>query len=660
MARWNTLPDGATVVETDDGRKIRTAVSPDALAAQFDMSHDPTLSLDEQQGAKVTDLMTQIGDIRAKYDPDYAASRTAPSSAPAGASRAPDQSSYDRQMQQLDDQRQQIRDEQMSEATSELTPQGDNAHRVATDGTRAAPTNRFDAMSGIGGADAGVMAMAQGGGKGSSRTQFVPDTAPTMGYQAPEQGQGADPVMNEIASFALKNAVKRSGPTKGGWVPRSQTTEVSELPPRANLEAVDAAEAGEEDVAQRNAEAKAQGYREQIVGPQLQALQNDLGALDSAYARRKRYDDELAKLNKNARDTEKKADEMKSVNARDDFFDNHGGVFGQLLAGVAMAAGTFAQGMTGQPNNAMQIIDSAISSHANMLKDKYERAVAAGKNARNEYSEALRMYGDPESAMQALNLKGEVLADKLMKVQIGRHASAQEQAQLDQWLEQRKVARAARWADVAGKAAGRVVSQTAYVPGSSGGTSIDRGMLELGLKARGEANKAGQGDELTLRKNINARERAVRLPPDVAERLGTPELFVGDKEARAKAETSIKQAAKARTAAARIREIYATPNWEASPDLVQEMESNGAVIQPLLSGPLELRSQTSDEMSKITDPLKGVQGKEWGKLDSQGLKALAVTERVFDQEQNEWLRTMTRSPDKGDYAIPDVPTKRGR
>lgn len=683
MARWNSLEDGSTVVETDDGRKIRTAVQPDALASQFDMSHDPTLTLDEQQGAQVTDLMTQLGDIRAKYDPDYAASRE--KAVPQRTATSPNErEQYERQMQQLDTQRQQMRDEMMSGATSELSlPQGRDASIRAAAGRAASPPTATDATHAAPlpqGRDASIRAAAAReasmpgapaaptpGAPAGARTRFVPDTSGARGnasmasYAAGQQAQGGgDPVMNEIASFALKNAVRRSGPTKGGWQPRSQTTEVSELPPRENLEAVDAAEMGEEDVASANAEAKAQGYREQVVGPQLQALQQDLGALDSAYARRKRYDDEISRLNKVATDTEKKADTMKSVSSSDDFFENHGGTFGRLLAGVAAGMGAFAQGITGQPNTALQIINSAIADHGQMLKDRYERAVASGRNARNAYSEALKLYGDPETAMQALTLKGETLSDKMMKVQIGRHASAQEQAQLDQWLEQRKVARAARWADVAGKAAGRVVSQTAYVPGSSGGSSIDRNMLELGLKARGEANKAGQGDEISLRKDIDARSRAVRIPGDDSARLGTPELFAGDKERAAKASAALRQAAKANTAIQRMREIYNTPNWETSPDLVTDLESQGAVLQPLLSGPLELRSQTSDEMAKITDPLKGVQGAQWGKLDSQGLKALEVTNRIFETEKKEWMRELTRSPYQPDYAEPDVPSRRMR
>lgn len=648
MARFNVLDDGSTLVATDDGRQLRTAIPPDQLMQSFSLEHDPGLTLEQKQNSQVDDLTRRLAEIR---------SGKAPGSTP---ETQPEKPSNMGDLQRGVDQ---ARAEDESRMTSELALQRPGA------GLRQAKPGETltDAMSPPVKLPATTFAPMPGAAAQGERVQFAPDNsgargAPNMASYAGSQAQGAasNPNLDAIQQFAMQNAVKRTGPTKGGWVPKSQTVETSEVPPPEALQAVDAAERGEEQAAADAAANAAEGYRKQVVAPQLQALNQDLDALGQAHDRRKKYDAELARLRKVADDTEKRATDMKSVNARDDFFDNHGGVFGRLLAAVAMAGGAFASGY-GMPNTAMQVVNSTIEDHSKMLRDKYERAKDAGKDARNAYGDALREFGDPESAMQALDMRGQALADRMVKLQADRHGNAQTVAAVDQWVEQRKVERAKRWADVAGKAAGRTVSQTVYSPGSPGGVTTDKKMLDLYLEAE-KLKGAGTAGKEPWRQDAEARSRAVRLDPSDAERVGAPQGFAGSKEDAEKSRAALSANKKALSAIGRIKEIIATDNWEANPDLVAELEAQRPVLQATLASPLALRSQTTDELNKISGPLTGMAADKWTNplqwnLDSQAVKTLNTAERLFQQDKESWLREMTRSPYDYDYIEPNVKTR---
>ncbi len=637
MARYNTLDDGSSLFELDGGRQVRTALDPERLA-KLGAEFDPSLALDK----RATDITTRLDDVRAKYDPAYA---TARDERKKKSDDAAGRLEIDQKAGELKNQL----DEQRATDIGGATAQNDGA---------PAPT-ALESLGKFNEVPRNVVDVANQSAPAPAQVRFTPNTAgapaaPSMGsYAASQQAeQGADPVRNAIADIALRNAFKRNGPTKGGWVPTSRSVARDEVPPPEYLSQVDEAERGEEAVAQANSETAAQRFNETIVTPQLDQLEQNISSLDAAYQRRKAYDSKLAEAQKFADDQEKAVSEMKTVNPRDDYFDNNGGIFGRLLAGVAAGAGQWASMAKGGggPNNAMNIINDAIKDHGQMLRDKYDNAKDSAKMARNAYGQMLAQYGDPETAMEALNLKGEVMADRLIKVQMGRHLNAQETAGLDQWLAQRKVARAARWADAAGKSAGRTVANEGYAQPTGGGTSIDKGMLELALKARGEQGKNPEA----WRQDAEAISRAVRLSPEDAQRLGTPVLFGTDKEEKAKAQAAIQASTKAMTSIRRMKEISKTSGWEVNPDLRTEMKAHQGKLQALIANPLGLRQQTKEELESISGPL--VSANAW-KLDSQVKKSLDVAETIFGEEKNEWMRTLLKDPYKPNFAEGDVETK---
>jgi hypothetical protein len=479
-----------------------------------------------------------------------------------------------------------------------------------------------------------------------------------MGSYAASQangGQGPDPVLSGLADLAASQAVRRTGASRGGWVPTSRSVARDQVAPPEFLEDIDKAEAGVEAVATSNAEAAAQRYNETVVTPQLDQLEQNTAALAAAYERRKKYDAELQARKKDAEDTERAAAEMKMPNVRDDYFENNGGVFGRLLAGIAAGAGQWASMAKGGggPNNALAIINDNIKEHGQNLRDKYDQAKDNAKAKNNAYGQALAQYGDPETAQEALNLRGETIADRMIKVQMGRHLNAGENAALDQWLAQRKVDRAARWADAAGKAAGRTVASESYASPRGASQSVDLKAVELAGKLRKDAT-AGGGDPEAWKQDMAARQLAIRLNPEDAKRLGTPQLFATDPEQKKEARKALDYFERGSRAISRLDEISRTSGWEVNPELRSEVAALKGIVRSQLSNPLGLLQQTKEELGELSGPLSEVS--TW-KLDSQAQRSLKTARDLFGQNKELFMRGLTRSPFKYDFAEGDAEAK---
>ena len=654
MAKYNVLPDGSSLIETDDGRQTRTALDAATLENSFGATLDPELQLTR----RANDITQRIDDVRAKYDPAYAASREE------GKKKDADAAGRLEIDQKAGGLKRQI-DEQRAVDLSGATAQNDvkQLDRIGPYGPAGAPRNATD----TGGAGPDPV-LSQINGQQPAPVRLVPNTAgatgtPSMGSYSDSQkasGGGGDPVLQGLAQLAASQAVTRTRGSKGGWVPTSRSVARDEVPPPEYLEAVDAAEQDVEGVATSAQEEKAKRFNETIVTPQLDQLEQNTAALEAAYQRRQRYDKELADKKKLADDTEKTAAEMKMPNVRDDYFDNNGGVFGRLLAGIAAGAGqwaTMAKG-GGGANNALAIINDNIKEHGQNLRDKYEQAKDNAKAQNNAYGQMLAQYGDPDAAMEALNLRGETIADRMLKVQMGRHMNAGENAQFDQWLAQRKVDRAARWADVAGKSAGRTMESESYARPTGGGTSVNLKAVELAGKLQKDSMADASNPE-GYKQDLAAKGLAIRLDPEDAQRLGTPQLFANNAEQQKEARKALDYYKRGDTAIQRMKEIARTSGWEVNPELRTDMKALGGILKSQLSNPLGLLQQTKEELGEISGPLSVTDS--W-KLDAQAIRSLTAAENLFKQNKSIYMRSLTRSPFKYDYAEGDVDAKpvRGR
>jgi len=656
MARYNTLPDGSSLVETDDGRQVRTALPSAQLEQGFGATLDPELKLT----ARANDITKRIDDVRAKYDPNYAAAREEQK---AKASDAAGRLEIDQKAGGLKRQIDEQRAQDLGGATALNT-----AIKPLAPGENRPPLSLTDA-----GGDAplriatpGEVALAQAP---APKQNLVPVKAATPQLAMPGQAAmsqpqgGGDQRLNAIGDMLVQGAYERHAPSRGGWVPRSRTTATEEVAPPEFLSNIDRAEAGVEDVARSSAEAKAKAYNEQIATPQLDMLEQNTAALEAAYKRRQAYDRELADKKKLADDTEKAAAEMKMPNVRDDYFDNNGGVFGRLLAGIAAGAGQWASmaphGGTGN-NAALGIINDNIKTHGQMLRDKYDQAKDNAAAKRNAYGQALSQYGDPETAMEALNLRGETIADRMIKVQMGRHLNTQEGAQLDQWLAQRKVDRAARWADAAGKAAGRTQSTEAYAAPSGGGTSINYDRL---LKASQVYAKAGEGQKLDRAQLSNERaqrETAVHLPPEYARQIGQDTAFTTSADAAKEMKEQLQIAAGFRRAVTDLKD--ATDGFTSrpvTPEKRAKAKGAQAILTELGKNALGIKTITQYHMPLLHE-LSGAEATDLFTLGTteQGREKVKQLEEGLGTMEAEHFKQMTRSPDKDDWIVPNVETER--
>ncbi len=662
LARYNTLEDGSTLVETDDGRQVRTALPAEVVAQNFGARHDPDLTLEQRQDARLQGQMSRLDDIRAANDPAYAAEREKRAKARAEEEKGAE---LDKKIEGLGREVEEQRAADYSGATALNDQQShaaasDNPNRNVQDFANQTP----GALGGLSPA-ARQFAADQGQPRAPDGAPLVPVSAPKpaplqmQGQEALKQGGGQDPRLNAIGDLILQQAVKRTGPTKGGWVPRSQTREVQDATPPEALAAVDAASREEDTVLKSNAEKQAQDYRERVVAPQLDALDQDLGALSAQYERRKKYDAELQAKRKFADDTERAADTMARPDPRDDYFESHGGTFARFVAAIGLALGQAGAALTHSQNGAQQVLESAIKDHAQMLRDKYEQADRKGKNARNAYAQMLAQYGDPETAQQALELKGQAVADRMLKLSAQKHLSNQEQLQVDQQLAARKTARAQMWADAAAKAAGRTVSQTAYVPPSAGGTSVNASLLGKAADIYEKAGQAGKVDRAQLSNMRAQRETMVRLPPELAQKVGQETVFSRSKDSADELENTLTIASAYNNALEDWKRATHNGTKGAATMSADEraLAEHAAVRMTDLAKPaLGIKSITQYELPLLHE-MSGHQASDLlsPKLMSQISKQVDATQRAMNVVVEEHLGRMTKSADKDDWAFTAKP-----
>lgn len=144
-----------------------------------------------------------------------------------------------------------------------------------------------------------------------------------------------------------------------------------------------------------------------IITPQAakQAQQAQLGAPITG-----KPDESAAILNRMADIQKQKQDMMKEAMAKSEeadkaldamqpqnfWADKSTGT--KIAAGIALALGAYSSTISGGPNQAMQVIDSAINRDLQLQKEKYQRAKERGAFVRTAYADQVAMLGDQEAA----------------------------------------------------------------------------------------------------------------------------------------------------------------------------------------------------------------------------------------------------------------------
>lgn len=501
MAFYEPLPDGSNIVRTDDGRELRTALPAEQLAASgfqlavrdFDQLDDRTMpqpqpmpAPEPQPADPMAELVKRLDETRSQYDPEYAARR------------------------------QQRKQEEADRAENERTQQVLETARRNADAARAAEQSQWISGDEAAGLDPNTQFVGVPSGGLRLPAGFEPyqkPKPPQLQRVAPpsitDVQQPTERPVNEAAQrvydIAMANALRRTPASRGGMMPASTTKARSEVVSPEDLQAVDDAEREAEGVKLANAQAAQIDLERNIIAPQAAALQRDVDNLSAQYERRKQYDAKLAQLETYARKQEDKAAELKNLTPSDELFKGGGGFVARILSAIGQAMGAYASTMTGSPNFAHEIAQGAVREMAEKQRRDFEQAQAAGRTARNAYSEALAQYGNPEMAQQALHDRGEAIYRKMLELSAIKHGSPDMVARVKAENADAETQRRMRWAERNGKAAGSVSESFRYVPPSGGGVNIDAKMLGLAADVAKSLGSKPEDQEKLL-------ARAVRLP----------------------------------------------------------------------------------------------------------------------------------------------------
>lgn len=377
------------------------------------------------------------------------------------------------------------------------------------------------------------------------KTIAVTPPAPQQSPQSASSDQN-EAMKNLVASQIVQTRQGRAG--TGKPVPVSQTVTRAPTPSRSDVEQLGEQEIATEGLTIGHAEEQAQ-RQGALLDQQVQRNEAQMAKLAQQFEQRKAVDAKLLELQTHAETQERNAAEMQTLSPTDEFFKNAGGPWARVLAGLVTMLGGLGQAHSaaaGQqtPNQAMQAIQAGIKERADMLRQQHEQAEAAGRTARNAYSDMLQMYGTPELAMQALNDRGEMIADRKLAIMAEKEGNQEKLQQVYQWQAQRAEARAARMAERNAAAAGSVTTASKFDQGSPGGTTINPEMIKLW----NELNKNGPGGGKTA---------AVRLPDGSI--VQAPENIAKDAQERIKVSHQVARASQ------RIRHLMNQPGAKTDP-----------------------------------------------------------------------------------------------
>jgi hypothetical protein len=158
--------------------------------------------------------------------------------------------------------------------------------------------------------------------------------------------------------------------------------------------------------------------------------------LDGQVVQRQAIDREIAKKSKAIGDRDRELDRMKPQTVKEYWKDR--GTLAQLGAIFTAAAGGYLQGLTGGARNTgMDMIDDMVNAELAKQQNAYENARERRSEARNEYAQAIEIYGSPEAAALDFQMRRMGAAEKLLQAKAERVGTAeyvQQTAQLAQEL----------------------------------------------------------------------------------------------------------------------------------------------------------------------------------------------------------------------------------
>ena len=352
-------------------------------------------------------------------------------------------------------------------------------------------------------------------GVAQAAAQAPPPAAPAAprarvnasGAAPPAAGPGAPAAGGDPAAEAAREYYRQqvTRPSYGGgqrvpeaWVPGSRRTELGIAPSEDARAAIADASINQELERQAETEPAA---RDQLIAARREELQGqeEQRQIDADKVRRAGMNQHLESLQRAYHD---RMAEVPQIDPGKFYRDQ--GVLGTIMSAIFVGLGAQSQALLGHgPNTAKEIEDAAIEREMQAQKSAVEVALARGETARNEWADALQMYGSPELADKEFRARAAAVNDKMAHAYALRSGVPEIQQAYDRWHAEHQVARAEQDAGFDQAAQAHVVEtsqfQPAHTVGGGGGPVDPVTAAERSARLAKALRYVDQGDQPTGR-----------------------------------------------------------------------------------------------------------------------------------------------------------------
>jgi hypothetical protein len=166
-------------------------------------------------------------------------------------------------------------------------------------------------------------------------------------------------------------------------------------------------------------------------------------------------------------------------------FSGRAGTGAAIASTISVALGAFGASLTGGPNYALQIVNSAIQRDVDAQMDSLQRR---GANADNAMSNFMRAHGlEPQEAKLAVTAYGQQYAAKLAETQATQIKSLESQQAAEQFAAEMRAKAAANLADLQSKVMAKATEKYKLQGGGGGPAAAKQQLENLKLAAEVDA-----------------------------------------------------------------------------------------------------------------------------------------------------------------------------
>lgn len=176
--------------------------------------------------------------------------------------------------------------------------------------------------------------------------------------------------------------------------------------------------------------------REQARLDRAKLLQDQQQQIDHAAARRAQVDQMIAQKQQVVADRDRELDRLTPQSAREVFQSQP--AIAQVLAGISIALSGYGRA----DNPGLKMVQDSINGEVAAQRARYEAAAGKGAAARNDYAQALQIYGTPEAAALDLEMRHNAAAEAIVRNQAQQIENRDSQQAAFQMADQLRAQRA--------------------------------------------------------------------------------------------------------------------------------------------------------------------------------------------------------------------------